>query len=97
MTQPTFAEFESRGRAAGFDEVIVREWPAQAVLATHSHGFDIDALVVRGEMWLGCNGQVQHLQAGDAFTLARDLPHDERYGLDGATVWVARRRAARSA
>lgn len=95
MPHPSFAEFESRQRAAGFDEVIAREWPAQAVLATHSHGFDVAALVVRGEIWLGCGGQVLHLQAGDPFTLARDLPHDERYGPEGATVWVARRHAAR--
>lgn len=33
----------------------------------------------------------RHLHAGDTFMLARDVPHTERYGPDGATYWVARR------
>jgi len=30
------------------------------------------------------------LKAGDPFRLARDIPHVEHYGPEGATVWVAR-------
>ena len=91
MTPTTFAEFESRSRAAGFDEVLERRWAPDTVVATHSHPFDVDALVTEGELWLSCQGQTRHLLPGDTFTLAREVPHDERYGPAGATFWVARR------
>ena len=88
---PVFAEFEARARARGFDEVLERHWPPSAVLDDHAHAFEVQALVVRGEMWLTVDGQTQHLVAGDRFELAREVPHAERYGEQGATYWVARR------
>jgi len=91
MSFPTFAEFEARSRAAGFDEVLERHWAAGTVITTHTHAFDVDALVTQGEMWLSCSGRTQHLKAGDRFALARGVPHCERYGEQGATYWVARR------
>jgi hypothetical protein len=91
MPDISFAEFEARSRAAGFDEVIERRWAPHTVIATHTHAFDVDALVTQGEMWLGCEGSTQHLLPGDGFKLQREVPHDERYGPEGATYWVARR------
>jgi hypothetical protein len=91
MKPTTFAEFEASSRAAGFDEVLERHWPPDTVIATHTHGFDVDAVLTQGEMWLLCEGRTRHLKRGDTFTLARDVPHDERYGPEGATYWVARR------
>jgi AraC-like ligand binding domain len=94
-TKPaTFAEFEARARAQGFDEVLERVWSPGQVVGTHSHPFAVDALVHQGELWLTCGGTTRHLQAGDTFTLARDQPHDERYGPQGAVFWAARRHAA---
>lgn len=88
---PGFRDFQAQARAAGFDEVIERRWPPGAVLDTHTHAFDVDALVTQGEMWLTHAGQIRHLRPGDRFSLVRDQPHDERYGPEGATYWVARR------
>ena len=34
---------------------------------------------------------LRHLQPGDRFELAAEVPHTERYGPAGATYWVARR------
>jgi quercetin dioxygenase-like cupin family protein len=98
-TQPNFQDFENAAHAEGYTEVIVREWPPLTVLDTHSHPFDAKALVVSGELWLtvgthtssGAEKQTQHLTAGQRFELARNTPHDERYGPEGATFWVARR------
>jgi len=87
----TFEDFKSRVLAAGFDEALIREWAPGTVVDTHSHPFDADAVVTQGEMWLSCEGSTRHLAAGDTFTLARGMPHAERYGLEGATYWVARR------
>lgn len=91
MNPTTFEEFETRARAQGFDEVLVREWAPAQVVGSHSHPFDVSALVVRGELVLRCGGQDRALGAGQTFELPRDTPHEERYGPEGATFWVARR------
>lgn len=90
---PSLEAFRATAMAAGFDEVLERRWAPGTVLATHTHDFDVDAVVVGGEMWLGCEGRTEHLRTGDRFTLARNVPHDERYGAEGAVYWVARRNA----
>jgi quercetin dioxygenase-like cupin family protein len=89
----SYEAFESSARADGFDEVLVREWQPGQVLDMHRHPFAVKALVTRGEVWLTEGDQVRHLKAGDRFELAREVPHAERYGDDGATFWVARRNA----
>ena len=94
MTAPSFQQFEADCRAQGFDEVIERPWAANIQVASHSHPFDVSALMVKGELWLTVNDQTRHLQAGDRFQLPRDVLHQERYGADGALLWVARRHAA---
>jgi len=48
-------------------------------------------VVAGGEMWLTCESGTRHLTPGDTFSLAREVPHSEKYGSQGATVWVARR------
>ncbi len=83
--------FRATAHAAGFDEVLERQWAPNAELGTHTHDFDVDAVLVLGEMWLTCLGGTAHLRAGDRFTLARQVPHGERYGAEGAALWVARR------
>ena len=90
MTATTLESFTQQALAEGFDEVLVREWPADVLLDTHTHPFGVSAYVAKGEYWLTVGEQVQHLQAGDTFRLERDVPHAERYGAQGATVWVAR-------
>lgn len=91
MSPTTFAAFESHARAAGFDEAVERIWPPGKVVDTHTHPFDADAVVTQGEMWLTCGDDTRHLLPGDTFALAREVPHAERYGPQGATYWVARR------
>ncbi len=95
MTTPTpYEVFESTAHQRGFDTVLVREWKPDLVVAEHTHPFDVEARVVRGEFWLTVGAQVQHLGEGASFSLARDVPHSERYGAAGTTVWVARRQTA---
>lgn len=90
-THPTFDEFSALQRALGFDEVLERPWAPDTVVDTHTHSFAVSALVVQGRMWLTVGGQTRELAPGDRFTLARDEPHAERYGPDGAVYWAARR------
>lgn len=93
MDDLSFAQFEAAALARGFDEVLVRQWAADTVIDTHTHPFAVDARVVQGELWLTCGDQTRHLRPGDSFELAREVPHAERYGSQGATYWVARRNA----
>ena len=95
MSALTYAEFETQARAQGFDEVLERVWSPGHVVDIHTHPFDVSALMVQGELWLGCEGdntsETRHLRPGDRFDLVMDQPHTERYGPEGATFWAARR------
>ena len=91
MSTPTFEAFKEQAMAEGFDEIIVREWAPDLELSTHTHPFGVSAYVAHGEFWLTLGDQVKHLKAGDTFRLARDVPHAERYGPEGAAYWVARK------
>lgn len=86
-----FDTFRTQALSEGFDDVLEREWAPLTELATHTHPFSVKAQVSRGEMWLTVGDHTQHLLAGDSFELARDVPHAERYGPEGAAYWVARR------
>jgi hypothetical protein len=96
MTLPklSFEQFEADAKSRGFDEVIERRWAPGLVLQPHVHSFAVDARVVQGEMWLTVDADTRHLQAGQTFELERAVEHSERYGDQGAVVWVARRNAA---
>jgi quercetin dioxygenase-like cupin family protein len=91
MNATSFEVFEREARAEGFDEVTQRDWQANAVLPDHTHPFDAYAVVVRGEMWLSCDGNTRHIAPGGTFSLPRGTLHAERYGSEGASYWVARR------
>jgi quercetin dioxygenase-like cupin family protein len=93
MAMLTDAAFEAAVRVEGFDEVLVRGWEPALVLETHRHPFAVKAHVARGEFWLTERERTRPLRTGEGFELAREVPHAERYGADGATVRVARRHA----
>jgi quercetin dioxygenase-like cupin family protein len=91
MDRPSFAQFEAAAHGEGYDEVVERIWNADQTTAEHKHPFAVKALVVAGEMWLMEPAGTKHLRAGERFELAASVPHAERYGPEGATVWAARR------
>jgi quercetin dioxygenase-like cupin family protein len=90
-----FEAFSAASLARGFDEVLVREWLPDQRVGEHTHPFDVDARVVRGNVLLSCGNESRHIRAGEGFQLARDTPHTEQYGPEGATFWVARRNTPR--
>ena len=61
---PSFEAFQAEARAAGCDEALVREWQPNAVLNAHTHPFDAEAIVVRGELLLTEGGRTWHLGPG---------------------------------
>lgn len=91
-SRPDWDHFAADARARGFDEVVERHWEPLTVVDTHTHPFAVeDAVLVQGEMWLTVGEATRHLRPGDRFQLARNEPHAERYGAEGAIYWVARR------
>ena len=87
----TFEQFRDEMIAAGYEEVLERHWEAGVTIPIHTHPFEANALVIQGEMWLAeQGGTAQRLQPGDSFHLLAEVPHEERYGPQGATYWVAR-------
>ena len=91
MIHETFEDFQTRKLQEGYDEVLLREWAPGFTNEPHTHPFDTDALVAQGEYWLTMNGQTQYLVPGSMFELEPNVPHDERYGAEGAAYWVARK------
>lgn len=91
MTEITFEMFKQQSLAAGFDEVLERQWPANTILDMHTHPFTVQARVTQGEMWFTHSGQTRHLTAGSTFELKSGVMHSESYGPEGATYWVARK------
>ncbi len=92
MKTADFEAFRLLALMEGYDEVLERVWEPLTILDMHSHPFAAKALVTRGEMWLTVGDLTRQLRPGDTFELERDVPHAERYGAEGATYWVARRK-----
>jgi quercetin dioxygenase-like cupin family protein len=91
VQMPDWERFGAEAQARGFTEVLERRWQPGQIVPDHTHPFAVDAVVVQGEMWLTVGDTTRHLRPGDRFELARDEPHAERYGAEGAVYWVARR------
>jgi uncharacterized cupin superfamily protein len=90
-TQITQQAFETAMRAKGFTDFGVRDYASATDAPDHAHEFSVEAMVVRGEMWLTVDGHTRHLRVGDTFELDHAVVHAERYGSEGATYWAARR------
>lgn len=88
------AVFDQELAALGFTEVLWREWPPDKFVDTHTHPFEVRALVTQGEFVLGCDGRTHTYRAGEIFTLPAHVPHTEQYGPQGAVFRVGRKRAA---
>lgn len=89
----TFEQFKLAKTAEGFDEVLAREWEANHETPVHEHPFEAFGYIVRGEFWLTLDGKTTHLQQGDTFKVARHMPHQEKYGPHGTSLWIARMNA----
>ena len=92
LSGSTYDAFRAHPLLRGADEVLERRWAPGQVVEEHTHPFDADVVVSAGEMWLTRAGVTEHLRAGDTFRVPAGTPHSERYGPEGATYWVARRR-----
>lgn len=91
MINDSFESFQARKLSEGFDEVLIRRWDPGFSNEPHTHPFDTDALVAKGDFWLTMDGKTVHFKEGDHFKVARGVTHHEKYGSEGAVFWAARR------
>ena len=84
-------EFAQAVTALGFSkpERFTRE--ANLYNAEHTHDFDVEAFIVSGQLAVTTAEGTTICRAGDRFSLACGIPHQEQYGPDGACVLVAKR------
>jgi len=88
MTPQAFAE---QLRREGFDEVAGKSLPASQFDDSHTHPFEVKALVTEGEVALGVAGVVTTYRVGDVFTMASGCVHTEQYGPQGVSYVVGRK------
>jgi quercetin dioxygenase-like cupin family protein len=97
MTPPTTptdadrAAFETRLRAEGYHEILVKTVEAGLVIDLHSHPYDVLALVLEGEATIDCGSGPRTFRPGDILEVAADQPHTEHYGPEGYTFMLGRR------
>lgn len=84
-------QFEQELERDGYGERLVREMQPNVVLDTHTHPFDVRAIVLEGELKLTWNGASQVYRAGDVFTMAAGCEHKEEWGPQGTRYLVGRR------
>ncbi len=91
-TQISLAQFTKVMLAAGYNQVIERVWEPNQTLDEHTHPFDVNAIVIQGEVLLTIKGEnPRKLVAGESFNLSAHTPHSEQYGPEGAIFWAARK------
>jgi len=92
----TESQFRTGLRRDGFDEVLERSVAPGLVLDPHQHEWDSRLWVLRGQLELIDAAGSVHLSVGQACEVPAGHLHAERYGLDGCTVVVGRRRPSTS-
>jgi len=95
METSNTSEFQDEFKAAlardGYADITTKSMDPNVFIDTHTHPFDVRALVLEGDLTLKYDGQTKHLKAGDILELARDIPHTEQYGPQGYKILLGRR------
>lgn len=86
--------FEAELQRDGYGEVSTRVIEPGVHNDSHSHPFDVRALMLSGELTLTWEGQTRTYRAGDVFTMAAGCAHVEQFGPEGASYVVGRRQAS---
>ena len=84
-------DFKTALAQAGYTDITTKSMDPNVFIDTHTHPFDVRALVLAGDVTLNCDGDEKHYKAGDILELGRDVPHSEQYGPEGYTFLLGRR------
>ena len=86
-------QFTQELQRDGFD-VSTKSMGANIHNSTHSHPFEVRAVMLSGELTLRYEGITQMCRAGDVFSMRAGCEHEEQFGPEGATYLVGRRQPA---
>ena len=88
------AAFEADLRARGFQEIVEGGMQPNQSRDAHQHDFEVRAMVLEGELQLGCGGAVTTYRPGDIFIMEAGREHTESTGSAGFTSVAGRKRIA---
>ena len=88
MTPETFRE---KLLEDGYLDVETKSIAAGFFVDSHSHPYDVRALVLAGEATITRDGVATTYRPGDVLEVARGCEHTEKYGPKGYTFMVGRR------
>lgn len=83
--------FEAQLAHEGYDEILVNKTPGAKFNPQHSHPYDVKAMVLKGAITLGWDGESHTFKPGDIFTMARGCPHTETFGPEGVETVLGRK------
>ncbi len=86
--------FAAELAAEGFGTPELREFAAGVFNDTHSHPFEVKALMLEGELTLRWGGQSATYHAGEVFTMAAGCEHVEQFGPVPTRYLVGRKHPA---
>ena len=86
------AEFIATLRRDGFTDVAVGWYEPNDMQALHTHGPEVRALVVSGDITIERDGQVVTYSEGEILRIAAGEQHIDRFGPNGM-LYVAGKRA----
>lgn len=89
---PTEQEaFEARLRREGYLEILTKTIEPELFIDSHTHPYDVLALVLDGEATIDCGAGPRVYRPGDVLEVAAGVVHTERYGPAGYTFLLGRR------
>ena len=74
----------------GHKNIVTVTFPENDVQDTHEHPFDVDLVVVSGNIKIVVADKEYNLTSGDEFQLGAGIEHSEFMGEDGVTLVSAR-------
>ena len=84
------ADFEASLARDGF-KAVLRDWPAGMTNETHSHAWEVRAIITEGDITLTVDGASRLYKQGDVFTMAAGCMHKEVVGSSGVKFIAGRR------
>lgn len=88
---PDIEAFDAGLAKDGYGQIETKSRLAGDVAAEHSHGYDVQALVLDGVITLTWNGASRTFSPGEIFTMDANCPHAEVVGPEGVRYRVGRR------
>lgn len=89
MTKPEFLNLLNKH---GFPEPVLVEQSPNGYLDSHTHDFEVLALVIEGSIDIEIGGNHTHYLIGDVFHLDFKQAHTERYSENGVKYLASRKR-----